>query len=67
LAGEPAAPQELKVAWRGENARSKNAGRSIRLFLTTWTNVVPDLEVESIDFVSALATPAPFLIAITVE
>jgi hypothetical protein len=67
VAGEPAAPEELKVAWRGENARSKSAGRSIRLFLTTWTNVVPGLEIESIDYVSAMAVPAPFLIAVSVE
>jgi hypothetical protein len=67
LAGEPAAPQELKVAWKGENPHSKSAGRSIRLFLTTWTNLVPGLEVETIDFVSALGVPAPFLIAVSVE
>jgi hypothetical protein len=67
LAGEAAAPKELQVAWRGENAQSKSAGRSIRLFLTTWTNLVPDLEVESIDFVSAMGVPAPFLIAVSVE
>jgi hypothetical protein len=67
VAGEPAAPEELKVAWSGENAQSKGTGRSIRLFLTTWTNVVPDLEIESIDYVSALTVPAPFLIAISVE
>ena len=67
VAGELAAPEELKVAWRGENAQSKSAGRSIRLFLTTWTNVAPGLEVESIDYVSALAVPAPFLIAVSVE
>lgn len=67
LAGEPAPPRELKVAWKGENAQSRRAGRSIRLFLTTWTNVAPDLEVESIDYVSAMAVPAPFLIAVSVE
>ena len=67
MPGEPAAPRELKVAWRGENAQSKSAGRSIRLFLTSWTNVAPGLEVESIDFISAMAVPAPFLIAVSVE
>ena len=66
-AGEPAAPEGLTVAWQGENAVSKRAGRSIRLFLTTWTNPAPALEIESIDFVSSMAGPAPFLIAITVE
>jgi len=67
VAGEPAAPKDLTVAWQGENAQSKRAGRSIRLFLTTWTNLVPGLEVESIDFVSAMGVPAPFLIAVSVE
>jgi hypothetical protein len=67
LAGELTPPKELTVAWRGENALSKSAGRSIRLFLTTWTNVAPDVEIESLDYVSGMAVPAPFLIAITTE
>ena len=64
--GEPES-KELRVAWTGENAVSRKAGRKIRLFLTTWTNLVPEVPIESIDFVSAMATPAPFLIAITAE
>jgi hypothetical protein len=67
VAGGAPAPKELQEAWKGQNAVSKRAGRSIRLFLTTWTNVVPDLEVASIDYVSSMAGPAPFLIAITAE
>jgi hypothetical protein len=64
-AGEPAAPEGLKEAWRGQNPVSKRAGHAIRLFLTTWTNVAPDLEIASIDYVSNMEVPAPFLIAIT--
>ena len=67
VAGGPPAPKELQEAWKGQNAVSKSAGRSIRLFLTSWTNVAPDLEIASIDYVSSLAGPAPFLIAITAE
>lgn len=67
LPGEPEAGKELQVAWTGENAVSQRAGRSIRLFLTTWTNLAPGLELESVDFVSSMANPAPFLIAITAE
>jgi hypothetical protein len=67
LADEPAPGKELKVAWTGENAVSKKANHTIRLFLTTWTNLVPDLEIESIDFVSSMANPAPFLIAVTAD
>jgi hypothetical protein len=66
-AGEPAAPEDLTVVWTGQNAVSKNAGQSLRLFLTTWTNTEPDVEIESIDYVSGMAVPAPFLIALTVE
>ncbi|HWV99830.1 MAG TPA: hypothetical protein VNZ64_09085 [Candidatus Acidoferrum sp.] len=66
-AGEPPPSPELQVAWRGQNETSKRAGNSIRLFLTTWTNLVPNVEIESLDFVSSMANPAPFLIAITAD
>jgi hypothetical protein len=46
---------------------SKSAGKSLRLFLTTWTNTTPEVPIESIDYVSSMSVPAPFLIAITVE
>jgi hypothetical protein len=65
--GEPAAPLDLTVAWTGQNAVSKKSGHALRLFRTTWTNTAPDLEIESIDYVSRMALAAPFLIAITVE
>lgn len=64
--GEPASP-ELRVVWHGENDASRRAGRPLRLFLSSWTNLRPDLEVASIRFVSSLAGPAPFLLAITTE
>ena len=67
LPGELPAPPELTVAWRGENASSKSQGQSIRLFLTAWTNVAPDVEIDSLDYISSLAGPAPFLVAITAE
>ncbi len=58
---------DLTVAWQGENAASKRMTNSICLFTTTWTNVAPTVEIESMDFVSAMAGPAPFLIAVTVD
>lgn len=64
VAGEPPPSKDLVAAWRGQG---RNAGRTGRVFLTTWTNVAPGLEIESIDFVSTLAGPAPVLIAITVD
>jgi hypothetical protein len=65
--GEPPAPMELVVAWRSDNPASKSQGQGIRLFLTQWTNVAPDVEIESIDFISNMAEPAPFVIAISAE
>ena len=64
---EPAAPRELNVAWFGDNELARKLGRPLRLFVTTWTNLLPDFEISSIDFVSAGGNAAPFLLAITVD
>jgi len=58
---------ELKQVWRGDNNVSRSANSYVRLFETTWTNLVPNIELRSIDFVSSMSQPAPFLIAITLE
>lgn len=58
---------ELTVAWTGTNEISAQAHRSIRLFTTTWVNIAPDVEIKSIDFVSAMRHPAPFLVAVTLD
>jgi hypothetical protein len=66
----PNQPKEAKsatIAWTGSNPASDSAGCSLRLFKNTHDNPKPDLEVESLDFVSALSDSAPFVIAITVE
>ncbi len=67
LAGEPYPARELTVAWSGDNFVSKRAGSSIRLFVTSWTNLAPTLEIESIDYLSSMTQVAPFLIAITAD
>jgi hypothetical protein len=65
--GEGDAAEKLNVVWSGENGISRREGNKLRLFQTTWTNPVPDFEVESIECVSAMNTPALFIIAITTE
>jgi hypothetical protein len=67
LPGEPSSPDDLTVVWTGENAVSKRAGRSLRLFMTTWTNLIPNAAIESITFHSSMDRAAPFLLAITVD
>ena len=65
--GEAPAPKTLKAVWNGENDMSRQAGQPLRLYLTTWTNLLPDMEVESITCASSMAQPALFLLGITVE
>ena len=62
-------PKEDKpvVAWTGKNPTNIENGGNIRLFKTTWTNPLPDVEIKSIDYTTAMSPSAPFLIAITVD
>jgi hypothetical protein len=58
-----------KVIWKGENARAKQVGAKIRLYLTTWENPKPDKKVISIDYISKKdeTVAAPFCVALTLE
>jgi hypothetical protein len=56
-----------EVAWTGEDPWAAKLGGSLQLFKWTWENPRPDMELTSLDFVSALTPVAPFLIALTVE
>ncbi len=61
-------------AWSGSNpfletqaVRQSFGVRTVNLFKSTWKNPKPNVEVESIDFVSEVTNAAPFLVAVTVE
>jgi len=58
---------DAKVAWIGSHASARLQGLQTRLIKQTWENELADVEITSIDFVSALENPAPFLVAITVD
>jgi hypothetical protein len=69
-ANEPdpyAALPEGTVAWTGSNPSAKDAKATLRLYLTSYENPHPEKEVASVEFVSAMTTAAPFLVAMTVE
>ena len=51
------------VAWSGFNS----AKVVVRLYKTTWVNPLPEMEIASLDYVSAMAPSAPFLLAVTAE
>jgi hypothetical protein len=38
---------------------------AVRVYKFTWNNPLPEVEIKSIDFESAMEKPAPFLLAIT--
>ncbi len=55
-------PSEAEVAWHGSHSRSP-----VSLYKYTWTNPSPGKRLDAIDFVSAMARAAPFLIAASCE
>jgi len=66
----PSRPRDAEravVAWTGTNRWSALRNSSLRLFKSSWENPRPDVEIKTIDYVSALRRAAPFLIAITAE
>jgi WD40 repeat protein/serine/threonine protein kinase len=63
----PTGSGELRVAWTGQNAASREQGKTIQLYMTTWENPRPKADIASIDLVSGKQAGAPFLVAITVE
>jgi len=65
-ASEPA-PSSAMVVWSGANASSELYGATLRLYLRTYDNPHPELEVSLLDLVSELTLGAPFVIAMTVE
>jgi serine/threonine protein kinase/WD40 repeat protein len=58
---------QLQVAWTGQSAASRTAGRTIRLFRTTWENPRPDAVIESLGLIATHFHTCPFLVAVTAE
>lgn len=55
------------VAWTGSNPAAEHQGARLRLFDTTLVNPSPEKQIQSVDYVSAMAASAPFLVALTIE
>lgn len=64
--GDPI-PTDADIAWTGENEASHKLGYNVQLYRYTANNPLPNEEIKTIDFVSAMTESAPFLIGITVE
>jgi hypothetical protein len=55
------------VAWVGQNKATARMGRSVRLYKTRFDNPYPAKPIETLDYVSAMEDPGPFLVALTVQ
>jgi hypothetical protein len=60
-------PTAARIAWESLPEAAPLPGSVRRLYLFTWTNPLPQIEVRSLDFESAMNDAAPFLVALTVE
>jgi len=60
-------PTEAQEAWRGSNPATRAVNMATHLIRYTWENPLPEVEIESIDFVSDIIAAAPNLVAITVD
>ena len=64
---QPQLTMGAAVAWQDSNPASRQLGMAVRIYKFTWNNLLPDVEIKSIDFESTMEKPAPFLLAITLE
>jgi hypothetical protein len=55
------------LAWTEPPSREGLLQNSRRLFLTSWVNPLPDVQIHTLDYESTMSEAAPFLIAITAE
>jgi len=64
---EPKETPNASVVWTGNTPAAARNGQTIRLWKRTYQNPRPDVEITHLDFVSAMAFAAPFVVAISVE
>ena len=55
------------VVWQGSNDASREAGMSVRIFQMSWINPRQAQDISSLELISAMDRPAPFLLGITLE
>jgi hypothetical protein len=58
---------QAEEVWYGANTATRARGMQTRLIKFTWENPLPDVEITTIDLVSAIENSAPMLVAITIE
>jgi hypothetical protein len=64
---EPFTARRAALVWLGANPRGGASGHLLRLFKSSWPNPRPEAIVTTVDFVSSMNDPGPFLAALTAE
>lgn len=65
--GDASGPAPERVAWERQTRPGKSSPPRARVFHRAWDNPKPGTLITAIEFVSAGAMAAPFLVAITLE
>jgi WD40 repeat protein len=60
-------PTRAQLVWVGSSPGARFLGVALRLYLATYENPRPDVEIAHLDFVSEMRAAAPFLVAMTLE
>jgi hypothetical protein len=58
-------PPHAVLAWNGTNNRIKDLGLGLKLYRYTWVNSMPDVEISTLDLVSAMNNTGYMLYGIT--
>jgi len=58
-------PPEAEIAWEGSNPRVEELGLVLKLYRYTWVNPMPEVEIKSIDLISAMNETGYMLFGIT--
>jgi eukaryotic-like serine/threonine-protein kinase len=61
----PTQASHASIVWQSDC--DNLPGNALRLFHFVWENPHPNVEIQRLDFVSALSSSAPFLVALTLE
>lgn len=57
---------DAQIAWIGSHAAARLMRKQTHLIKIVWSNPKPELKMITLDYISSLADPAPFLVAVTV-
>lgn len=65
--GDPRPDSGSEIIWFGKNPAAQLNRARLRIYKSSFQNPLPDVTVQSIDYVSTLTLSAPFMLAMSIE